>query len=248
MGANDPISTHLEKLELPSRRAVRQRYTDAARAVLTPVIRVLARLGVSPNGLTVIGLLGSVGAAALILDRRWVLAGLVFAFGNVMDSLDGSLARHTGRTSAFGAFMDSTFDRLSEGLVIGAIGVTLAQDGAMWAVALCFLAVTASFLVSYTRARAEGLGVDSNRGGLMSRPERLVLLSAGIFFASFTAVLEVVVVLLAVLTSLTVVQRLVHVRSALAGPGGGDGGRTPVAERPEDPAAAIPSSQESLSS
>ncbi len=132
-----------------------------------------------------------------------------------MDMLDGSVARLSGRTSVFGAFLDSTFDRLAEALILGAIGVTLAEDGDAWAVALTFLALTGSFLVSYTRARAEGLGIDSNKGGLMSRPERLVLIGAAIFFAPFDPVRQVAVAVLCGLTLLTVAQRLWHVHAVL---------------------------------
>lgn len=140
----------------------------------------------------------------------------MFTAANVMDSLDGSLARLTGNETRFGAFLDSTFDRLSEGLILGAMGVTLAQDGEFWAVGFTFVALAASFLVSYTRARAEGIGITSNRGGLMSRPERLALTGIGVFFAPIDGVLETVVVVLAVLSAVTVVQRLVHVQRALA--------------------------------
>jgi CDP-diacylglycerol---glycerol-3-phosphate 3-phosphatidyltransferase len=177
---------------------------------------------VSPNALTVVGLLGAVGASALILTRHWILAGVVFVLASLLDSLDGMLARATGRTSAFGAFMDSTFDRLAEGLILGAIGVILARDGHMAALGACFVALTASFLVSYTRARAEGLGITSNKGGLMSRPERLVLTGLGIFLAPVSHVLEVMVWVLAALTALTVAQRLVHVRRAMSAPSPSD--------------------------
>ncbi|MCU0308591.1 MAG: CDP-alcohol phosphatidyltransferase family protein [Thermoleophilia bacterium] len=173
-------------------------------------------MGVGPNTITVVGLLGSVAVAALVLNRWWVAAGVVFVLSAGMDMLDGSVARLSGRATPFGAFLDSTLDRLAEALVLGAIGVTLAEDGDMWAVGLCFLALTGSFLVSYTRARAEGLGVDSNKGGLMSRPERLVLIGAAIFFAPFDPVRQVAVAVLCGLTLLTVAQRLWHVHSVLA--------------------------------
>jgi phosphatidylinositol phosphate synthase len=212
------IGTSAEKAEPPQvpPPTVRQRYTDTGRAAIAPVVRGLARMGVTPNAITYFGLLGAVATAALILGRWWLAAGFVFVAANIMDSLDGSLARLTGKETRFGAFLDSTFDRLSEGLILGAMGVTLAQDGEYWAVGVTFVALAASFLVSYTRARAEGIGIHSNRGGLMSRPERLVLTAAGVFFAPIPGVLETVVVVLAVLSSLTVVQRLVHVHRALA--------------------------------
>jgi phosphatidylinositol phosphate synthase len=183
---------------------------------MAPLIRGLVRLGVTPNAITVAGLAGSVGAAALILGHHWIAAGVVYVAASLLDSLDGAVARESGRASTFGAFFDSTLDRLAEGIVLGAIGVTLAQDDAPVAVGACFVALTGSFLVSYTRARAEGLGVTSNKGGLMSRPERIVLTAAGLFFAPFDHVLEVMVYVLAALTVVTVVQRLDHVRRALA--------------------------------
>jgi phosphatidylglycerophosphate synthase len=195
---------------------VRQRYTDGARAAIAPIVRGMVRLGITANAVTVVGLLGSAAAAGLILNRYWLAAGFVFAFANILDSFDGSIARLTGKETRFGAFLDSTFDRLSEALVIGALGVTLGQEGTEWAVAAAFLALAGSFLVSYTRARAEGLGITSNKGGLMSRPERLVLTAAGIFFAPFTGVTEGVIVALAALSFITVVQRLFHVRKVLA--------------------------------
>ena len=177
------------------------------------------RLGVTPNTITIAGFVGSLGAAALIIERYWIAAGFVYVAASLLDSLDGAVARESGRASAFGAFFDSTLDRFAEGVVLGAIGVTLAQDDLPVAVGACFVALTGSFLVSYTRARAEGLGVTSNKGGLMSRPERIFLTSVGIFFAPINHVLEVVVYVLAALTVLTVLQRIDHVRRALAEPG-----------------------------
>lgn len=211
------IGTRLEDVNTPARATVRQRYTDGARAAIAPMVRGLVRMGVTANAVTLLGLAGSAAAAGLILGRYWLAAGFVFAFANILDSFDGSIARLTGKETRLGAFLDSTFDRLSEALVIGAIGVTLGQDGTEWAVAAAFLALAGSFLVSYTRARAEGLGIATNHGGLMSRPERLVLTAAGIFFAPFTGVTEGVVVALAALSFITVGQRLLHVRSVLAG-------------------------------
>lgn len=176
----------------------------------------MVRVGITANAVTVVGLLGSAAAAGLILNRYWLAAGFVFAFANILDSFDGSIARLTGKETRWGAFLDSTFDRLSEALVIGALGVTLGQEGSEWGAAAAFLALAGSFLVSYTRARAEGLGINSNKGGLMSRPERLVLTAAGVFFAPFTGVTEAVVIALAALSFITVAQRLFHVRKVLA--------------------------------
>jgi len=207
-----PISTRLEKLRLPSRR---KQYTQTGRDLVQPLVRTLMRAGVTPDALTLAGLAGAAATAGLVISRHWLIAGFVFVAASLMDMLDGSLARMSGKASDVGAFMDSTLDRLAEGLVLGAIGVVLARDGHWWAVGACFLALTASFLVSYTRARAEGLGVEGDLGGLMSRPERLVLVGAGIFLAPIGHALEIVITVLAVLSLVTVGQRIRNARRAL---------------------------------
>ena len=120
-----------------------------------------------------------------------MLSSLVFIASGLVDSLDGLVARHQGRVTAFGAFLDSTLDRLAEGVIFGAIGITFAQDDLDWALAACFVALTASFLVSYARARAEGLGIPGSSGGLMGRPERLVIVGAGLFLGGVGDVLPV---------------------------------------------------------
>lgn len=169
---------------------------------------------ITPNILTFIGFLGVCGAAALVLDRRWVLAALVFVTFGLVDSLDGTLARYQGTESEFGAFWDSTLDRLAEAVIIGAIGVVMAQDGREWIVAAAFAALAGSFLVSYTRARAEGLGVEGTSGGLMGRPERLVLLGAGLFLGGVGDVLPVIMIVLAAVSLMTAGQRVWTVWSA----------------------------------
>ena len=171
----------------------------------------MVRRGVGPNTVTLIGFALVAGSCALILAEQWVLSWVLFFLGSVSDVFDGSIARLSGKSTRFGAFLDSTLDRTAEGLVMGAIGLVFAQQENWWAVAACFVALTFSFLVSYTRARAEGLGIDTNRGGLMSRPERLLLVGTGLFFGWIDHFLEVVVYVLAVLTIVTVVQRVYHV-------------------------------------
>jgi CDP-diacylglycerol---glycerol-3-phosphate 3-phosphatidyltransferase len=205
-----PISTHTENLDPPP-PPVRQRIADGARGIVDPIIRGLVRRGVGPNAITVAGFTLVAISCALILAEKWVLAWFVFTVGSLSDMLDGSVARLSGKATTFGAFLDSTLDRLAEGLVLGSIGIVFARDGRHWALAACFAALTASFLVSYTRARAEGLGVDSNRGGLMSRVERLFLIGTGLFFGWIDHFLEIAIYVLAVLTVLTVIQRVVYV-------------------------------------
>lgn len=167
---------------------------------------------------TWIGFLGICGSAALLLNRQWVLSALVFVASGLVDSLDGTLARYQGRSSDFGAFLDSTLDRLAEGVVLGALGITFAQDGQDWALAACFVALTASFLVSYARARAEGLGIAGSSGGLMGRPERLVIVGAAMFLGGLGDLLTpVLIAVLAGLSSITAAHRMLIVWRATNG-------------------------------
>jgi CDP-diacylglycerol--glycerol-3-phosphate 3-phosphatidyltransferase len=200
------IATELEELDAASPR----RRSGPSRAVL----RLVDRSGITPNAVTIIGFLGICAAAGLALARWWVLASLVFIASGLVDSLDGLLARYQNRVTAFGAFLDSTLDRLAEGVIIGAIGITLAQDDDIWGVAACFVALTASFLVSYTRARAEGLGIPGSSGGLMGRPERLVIVGAALFLGGVGDVLPVGMAILAGLSLMTAGHRILLVYNA----------------------------------
>jgi CDP-diacylglycerol--glycerol-3-phosphate 3-phosphatidyltransferase len=175
---------------------------------------------ITPNAVTVIGFLGICAAAGLAVARLWVLASIVFFVAGMVDSLDGLVARHQGRVTAFGAFLDSTLDRLAEGVILGAIGITFSEEGNQWALAACFVALTASFLVSYARARAEGLGIDAASTGLMGRPERLVIVGAALFLGSLGDVTAVMMVVLAALSLMTAGHRIFVVWRAA-------GGRTP---------------------
>lgn len=168
---------------------------------------------------TVLGFLGICAAAVLTLERYWVLSSLVFIASGLVDSLDGLLARRQGRVTSFGAFLDSTLDRLAEGVILGAIGITFAQDGRDWALGACFVALTASFLVSYARARAEGLGIPGSSGGLMGRPERLVIVGAGLFLGGVGDLLAVMMFILAGLSLMTAGHRVLLVWRASDGRG-----------------------------
>ncbi|WP_217913687.1 CDP-alcohol phosphatidyltransferase family protein [Miltoncostaea marina] len=205
------ISTQLDDLD-PG--------TPARRSASDVAWRIVDRSGITPNAITILGFLGICGAAWLALERYWVLSSLVFIASGLVDSLDGLVARHQGRVTAFGAFLDSTLDRLAEGVILGAIGVTLAQDGQDWAVAACFVALTASFLVSYARARAEGLGIPGSSGGLMGRPERLVIVGAALFLGGLGDLLPVSMAILAGLSLMTAVHRVAIVWMASDGRGG----------------------------
>lgn len=155
----------------------------------------------------------------MALERYWVISALVFVASGLVDSLDGLLARHQGRVTTFGAFLDSTLDRLAEGVILGAIGITFAQDGLDWGLAACFVALTASFLVSYARARAEGLGVPGSSGGLMGRPERLVIVGTCMFMGGVGNVAPVLMGVLAGLSLVTAGHRVLVVYRATDGRG-----------------------------
>jgi CDP-diacylglycerol---glycerol-3-phosphate 3-phosphatidyltransferase len=199
-------------------------WTKGAKRAALPAAAVLARSRVTPNRLTVFGLMLNVGTVPLIVTGHFFWALVVYTLASICDLLDGAVARAANQVTRFGAFLDSTTDRVAEGITLGAVGIFYARGDHFWELGAVFVVVISSFLVSYTRARAEALGLEC-KVGLMSRPERIVVLGAGFAFARWH-VLTVVVYLLAVLATGTVVQRMMHVRRGLlasvsvAGPGG----------------------------
>jgi CDP-diacylglycerol--glycerol-3-phosphate 3-phosphatidyltransferase len=186
--------------------------------------RVLARnrlieSRLTPNAISMAGLVGNVIAAVLVTQRYFFLAGVAFILGSVMDTLDGRYSRMSGKGTAFGAFLDSTLDRLEEGIVLAAVAAYFSARGDDLAVAAVVVTVLGSLMVSYTRARAEALGVEC-KVGLATRPVRVVILSAGLLFARGASLgdfelLAPAIYLMAILTSFTVLQRVLHVRAAL---------------------------------
>jgi CDP-diacylglycerol--glycerol-3-phosphate 3-phosphatidyltransferase len=174
----------------------------------------------TPNAISLTGLILHIPAAILTWQEHYLLAGLAFIFGSVCDTLDGRYSRMSGKGSAFGAFLDSTLDRMEEGIVLSAVGAVFAARGDELAVAATVAAVLFSLMVSYTRARAEALGVEC-KVGLASRAVRVVILSAGLILASIdVAFLEGAIYVLAVMAIVTTFQRIFHVRSQLSGPAG----------------------------
>ncbi len=173
----------------------------------------------TPNAISLTGFALNLAAAALVVERLFFLAGVAFIVGSVMDTLDGRYSRMSGKGTPFGAFLDSTLDRLEEGIVLTAVGAYFASRHNQVAVAAVVAAVLFSLMVSYTRARAEALGV-ACKVGLATRPVRVVILSAGLVFAKGASLghfelLAPAVYVLAGLTVLTTVQRIVHVRGQL---------------------------------
>ena len=173
----------------------------------------------TPNAISLMGLFGNLVAAFLITQRLFFLAGIAFILGSVMDTMDGRYSRMSGKGTLFGAFLDSTLDRIEEGIVIAAVAGYFASRGEDFAAAICVVAVLGSLMVSYTRARAEALGVEC-KVGLATRPVRVVILSAGLLFAKGASLgdfelLEPAIYVMAVLTSFTTLQRVMHVRQEL---------------------------------
>ncbi len=168
-----------------------------------------------------VGLLGNVIAAVLVTQELFFLAGVAFVLGSVMDTLDGRYSRMSGKGTLFGAFLDSTLDRIEEGIVLAAVAGYFAAEGRDFAAAMCVVAVLFSLMVSYTRARAEALGVEC-KVGLATRPVRVVLLSIGLIFAKGAGLgdfelLAPAVYVVAALTIFTTFQRVWHVRNELSG-------------------------------
>lgn len=167
----------------------------------------------TPNQISMAGFTLNVVAALLVWQHEFLLGGIVFIIGSICDTLDGGYSRMSGKGTPFGAFLDSTLDRIVEGIVLTAVAVVFTQRGDELAVAAVVVAVMASLVVSYTRARAESLGVDC-KVGIADRLVRVVILSAGLVFADLGA-LEPAVYVLALLSTVTVVQRILHVRRRL---------------------------------
>ncbi|HWD66115.1 MAG TPA: CDP-alcohol phosphatidyltransferase family protein [Solirubrobacteraceae bacterium] len=173
----------------------------------------------TPNAISLTGFLLNLVAAGLVVDKLFFLGGVAFIVGSVMDTLDGRYSRMSGKGTPFGAFLDSTLDRLEEGIVLTAVGAYFATRGDSAAVAATVAAVLFSLMVSYTRARAEALGV-ACKVGLATRPVRVVILSAGLVFARGAslgnfALLAPAVYVLAGLSVLTTIQRIAFVRKQL---------------------------------
>jgi CDP-diacylglycerol---glycerol-3-phosphate 3-phosphatidyltransferase len=193
---------------------IKSGYTDGARQLASRSVRVLRDSRVTPNQLTALGFSLNIVAAVLIYRETYIAAAAVFLIGSIIDILDGALARSRGQATVFGAFIDSTTDRISEGAILCAVTLVFASQGDTWPVVAVFVALVASFLVSYTRARAEALGLEG-KAGLMGRAERVVLLAAILATAPW-GTLPYGIALLAVLASATVAQRIFSVHRQLA--------------------------------
>jgi CDP-diacylglycerol--glycerol-3-phosphate 3-phosphatidyltransferase len=203
------------------------RIKEAGRSVLAPVVRLAVRLHLTANTVTVIGFVIVVVASALVASGQLLWGAAILTAGSLLDAVDGALARATGGTTPFGGFLDSTLDRAAEAVLYGGVAAyyLATSPEPSVSVLLAMVALTGSFLVSYTRARAEGLGL-SAEVGLAPRVERLVLVIGGIGLAGigFEVALIIALAVVAALSVATSIQRIWHVHrlSALPRPAGED--------------------------
>src|SRR5213595_1683239 len=198
---------------------VKDGYTTGARSLASRSIVGLARTRVTPNALTASGVTLCLTASVIVVFENgnpWLFywtGAVLFVVGSILDILDGALARAGGKATPFGAFLDSTTDRVGEGAMLAAIGLILARQGNDIAVVFTVVAVAGSFLVPYVRAKAEALGLRGDVG-LGSRAERVVVITAGLMLAPW-GLLPWVIYLLTATAWLTVVQRILFVRKQL---------------------------------
>jgi CDP-diacylglycerol---glycerol-3-phosphate 3-phosphatidyltransferase len=200
-----------------------RRIQQRVRHLVSLLIRPLAQSGVTPNTLTVIGLLLSI-VTAVVLSQGFLLAGgLLVLFAGIFDMFDGAMARVSNTATTFGAFIDSTLDRYSESIILFGLLYYALQRPMLyaalwpftpeqqWMIALIFIAAVGSLMVSYAKARAEGLGLEC-KTGLLARPERVVILAIGLLFSAFfPAALIWALALLAIFSNVTAVERIVYV-------------------------------------
>lgn len=195
-------------------------FTDLARKYtrffIEPIARFIGWTGISPNFITVVGFLLTVGVAVVIGFGNLRVGGVLIMLAAGFDAVDGTLARTMGRTSRFGAFLDSTLDRFSEAIIFLGLFIFLAGKGAQTELILIYMTIVGSLMVSYARARAEGIGVEVKRG-LLTRFERVGLLVVGLVFNQLLIVLWI----LAIFTNFTAVQRIYLVWRITGGELGG---------------------------
>jgi len=174
--------------------------------LVDPIARAISRLGIPPNWMTVLGLIANVAVALLVARGHLRVGGLLIILASLFDAFDGAVARVSGRTSSFGAFLDSTLDRFSEAVIYLGLLLYYLRQGQQMETILVYATIVGSLMVSYARARAEGLGLQC-KVGLLTRAERIFLLVIGLVAGIMPWILWVLVVL----TNVTVIQRMFHV-------------------------------------
>ena len=178
--------------------------------ITNPIIGILSKSGIKPNALTFIGLALNIAAAYVIATGHFLFGGILVLVSGLFDLLDGALARLTGQATRFGAILDSTVDRVSEAAILCGILIWYMPKGATLEIVLIFAVLIGSFLVSYIRAKAEGLGLQCQIG-LFTRAERVIVLAIGLLANRFFAdALFITLCVLVVFVYITVIQRLVY--------------------------------------
>ena len=180
---------------------------SAARRITGPIVQVISKSSITPDVLTWLALIINIAAAVVIAYNHLIIGGVLVLVAGLFDILDGALARSTNKTTRFGALLDSTFDRLSEAVVFIGLLVLYVSKVDLLATTLISLAMVGSFLTSYVRARAEGLGLECQTG-LFTRTERVIILVLGLIFNRFLIIALAIIV---ALSFVTVGQRMVHV-------------------------------------
>jgi CDP-diacylglycerol--glycerol-3-phosphate 3-phosphatidyltransferase len=177
-------------------------------SIASPLVRCLARTPLTPDVLTWLGFLVSVGAAVLVVTDHFLAAGIVVLVAGTFDMLDGALARLTNRVSRFGSILDSTLDRLSEAAVLLALLAVYAREQNVAGSLLVGVTLLLSLMVSYIRARIEGMGIEC-QAGFFTRPERVVVIALGLLLNQFDHALLAALAIIACFSFITVAERLI---------------------------------------
>ena len=191
--------------------SLEQARRNLARHFTEPAARALAATPLSPNFLTWSGFVVTLAAAFLVAARFFIIAGIVYIVAALFDMLDGALARATGKATRFGAVLDSSLDRVSEGAVLIGLIVMFARTGFHWEAMLCGMTMLFSFMVSYIRARMEGMGVEC-KAGFFTRPERVILMTVALLVGYNHVALVAILIVITVLSLASAIQRLAYAR------------------------------------
>lgn len=184
--------------------------------VTEPIVKLISRTPLTPNAVTLIGFGVTIAAAALTFTEHLLAAGIVLLAASFFDMLDGALARMTGRTTKFGAILDSTLDRVSEALILLGLLAVFVRDAKVAESLLIGFALLGSLLTSYTRARMEGLGIEC-KAGLFTRPERVIVTALGLMLSMFNYVLLAALIIITFFSWYTTIERMVYARRNLKG-------------------------------
>jgi CDP-diacylglycerol---glycerol-3-phosphate 3-phosphatidyltransferase len=180
-----------------------------AKYITEPIVSLVAKTPLTPNVITLIGFIITIGAGALVVTEHFLAAGIVVLVAGLFDMLDGALARMTNKTTRFGAILDSTLDRISEAILLITLLAVFARSGLATESILSGVALVGSLLVSYIRARMEGLGVEC-KAGLFTRPERVIILALGLMLSQFANALLITLSVLTFFSWLTVIERMAY--------------------------------------